>query len=60
MLQRYMAWRRSLEESGRLVSGYKLHDQTGARLSMRGGEVVDGPFLETKEAVGGLFIIEAA
>lgn len=26
---------------------------------MRGGQVVEGPFLETKEAVGGIFVIEA-
>jgi hypothetical protein len=60
MMDRYMGWLRSLEESGKLKSRYKLHDQTGARLTVRGGEVVEGPFIETKEAVGGLFVIEAA
>jgi hypothetical protein len=29
-------------------------------LTVRGGEVVEGPFIESKEAVGGLFLIEAS
>lgn len=60
MLQQYMTWMRGLKESGRYVASYKLYDQTGKRLTLRGGEVVDGPFVETKEAVGGVFVIEAA
>lgn len=60
MLSRYGSWLRSLRESGRYVDCFKLRDQTGARLTIRGGEVVDGPFMETKEAVGGVFVIQAA
>jgi hypothetical protein len=60
MLERYMTWMRGLQESGRYVSSYKLHDQTGKRLSVRGGQVTDGPFIESKEAVGGVFVVEAA
>jgi hypothetical protein len=60
MLDRYSSWVRSLASAGRLVETYKLYDQTGTRLTVRGGEVVDGPFIETKEAIGGIFIIEAA
>jgi hypothetical protein len=59
MVEQYMAWIRGLRESGRYVSSDKLHDQTGRRLTVRGGEVIDGPFIESKEAVGGIFIIEA-
>jgi hypothetical protein len=33
----------------------------GTTLRMRGGElVVDGPYAETKESVGGYFLIQAA
>lgn len=60
MLERYMSWVRSLRDGGTYRESYKLHDQTGARLTIRGGEVVEGPFVETKEAVGGVFVIEAA
>src|SRR5262245_3090119 len=59
MLERYMAWVRAASERGPVVS-YKLYDQTGARLSVRGGQVVEGPFVEAKEAVGGIFVIEVA
>jgi len=60
MLDRYMAWIQGLKDSGRYVGSYKLHDQTGRRLTIRGGEVIDGPFIESKDAVGGIFIVEAA
>jgi hypothetical protein len=60
MLERYMTWLRGLRESGRLLDSYKLQDQTGRRLTIRGGEVIDGPFIEAKDAVGGIFVIEAA
>ncbi|HEX3593458.1 MAG TPA: YciI family protein [Polyangiaceae bacterium] len=42
------------------LSSHKLQDQIGARLTVRGGQVVEGPFMETKEAVGGVFIVEAS
>jgi hypothetical protein len=60
MLERYSSWLRALKESGKYVDSYKLRDQTGARLTVRGGQVVEGPFVETKEAVGGVFIVQAA
>src|SRR5436305_1142189 len=49
-----------LSNAGQLAATYKLHDQVGARLTVRGGQVVDGPFVETKDAVGGAFVIEAS
>ena len=60
MLERYMAWIEGLRDSGRYVGSYKLYDQAGRRLTIRGGEVIDGPFIESKDAVGGIFVIEAA
>jgi hypothetical protein len=59
MLERYMAWIQGLRNSGRYVGSYKLYDQTGRRLTVRGGEVIDGPFIESKDAVGGIFVVEA-
>jgi hypothetical protein len=59
MLERYMSWVKALTEGNHFVGSYKLYDQTGARLTVRGGEVVDGPFVETKEAIGGAVVIEA-
>src|SRR5262245_1273340 len=60
MLERFMTWIQGLRNSGRFIGSFKLHDQTGRRLTIRGGEVIDGPFIESKDAVGGVFIIEAA
>lgn len=60
MLERYSDWMRTLRERGRFVDSHKLYDQTGRRLTIRGGEVIDGPFIESKDAVGGIFIVEAA
>lgn len=62
IISRYTAWRREKAEEGKIVGGYKLADEGGRHLSRRGGEVrvVDGPYSEAKEIIGGLFIIEAA
>ncbi len=60
MYEQFWKWLDGLKASGHYVASHKLQDQTGARLTVRGGQVVEGPFLETKEAVGGLFVIEAA
>ena len=59
MLEQYSAWVRKLTSAERLRETYKLDDRTGARLSIRGGEVLEGPFIETKDAIGGIFIVEA-
>lgn len=60
MLERYLAWIQSIKDSGKFVTSFKLYDQTGRRLTIRGGEVIDGPFIESKDAIGGVFVIEAA
>ncbi len=59
LFEHFSGWLSSLRQSGRYIDSLKLQDQTGARLTVRGGQVVEGPFMETKEAVGGVFIIEA-
>ena len=60
ILERYTAWVQQLTSDGTMLGCYKLHDQVGTRLLVRGGQVVDGPFVETKEAVGGVVLVEAA
>lgn len=59
MLEHYAAWVSGLVERGQFVESHKLYDQTGRRLTIRGGEVIDGPFIEAKDAVGGIFVIAA-
>lgn len=56
----YMAWADRMRELGHLKGGSKLTDDTGK--IMRGGERVsttDGPYPESKEIVGGYFLLSA-
>ena len=46
------------EEGGRTVAGLAL-EPTATATSIRGDLVTDGPFIETKEALAGVFVIEA-
>ncbi len=58
----YSAWRERLAGQGRLAGGNKLKDEGGRWLTGQNGRVrvVDGPFSEAKEVIGGYFMIEAA
>ena len=49
---------RIAEQGGREVAGMALHPNETAT-SIRGGVVTDGPFIETKEVLAGVFVIEA-
>ncbi|HET6629725.1 MAG TPA: YciI family protein [Woeseiaceae bacterium] len=52
-----------LRESGQLLAAEPLQRaRNGVALRRRGGSlsVMDGPFTETKEQLGGIFLIEAA
>jgi hypothetical protein len=50
---------RMAELGGRVVAGMALEPSTTAT-AVRGGDVVtDGPFIESKEAIAGVFVIEA-
>ncbi len=51
---------RIAEQGGRVVAGLALHPP-GTATSIRDGgtSVTDAPFIETKEVLGGIFIIEA-
>lgn len=43
---------------GQILGGEALKD-TDTATSIRGGVVTDGPFFETKEVLGGYYIVEA-
>jgi hypothetical protein len=49
---------RIAEQGGRVVAGMAF-EQTGTATAIRGDLVTDGPFIETKEALAGVFVIEA-
>jgi len=46
------------EKGGKILGGDAL-EPTGTATSIRGDVVTDGPFVETKEALGGFYLIEA-
>ena len=61
ILGEYEAWGKKLATQGRLDLGRKLTDEGGKVLSSKGGKisVKDGPYVETKEVVGGVYLIKA-
>ena len=60
-LEEYRAWTQRLIDKGRFVRAEKLGSD-GVRYlrTDRDRIVVDGPFAETKETIGGLIIVKAA
>lgn len=59
IVEKYIKWGDQLREQGRYKGGNELKE-TGRILSRRDDRVLDGPFAETKESVGGFFVIEAS
>ena len=58
----YMAYTQRLRESGALVGGDQLQPTaTATTVRVRDGETLttDGPFAETKEQLGGYYVVEA-
>jgi len=62
IIEKYAAWTGKLAAAGKLVGGHKLKEEGGKALAKAGDRVtvVDGPYSETKEVVGGYYLIEAA
>ena len=56
---RWMAWMKSMKEQGQFVGADRLQDEGKVMRGPRGASVVDGPFVESKEVVGGFVIVSA-
>ncbi|GGO82808.1 YciI family protein [Nonomuraea cavernae] len=50
---------RIAEQGGRIIAGLALEPSATAT-AIRGDLITDGPFIETKEALAGVFVIEAS
>src|SRR5262245_24886004 len=61
VIQKYNDWANKLQAAGRLVSLNKLRDDMGRNIRGLGDQqvVTDGPYAETKEVIGGYWIITA-
>ena len=60
-MQGYMDFTDEVQAAGKLLGGEALESvATATTVSVRGGktEVVDGPFAETKEQLGGFYILD--
>ncbi len=57
----YRAWSEQIGAAGKLAGGQKLADDAGkvVRQGDGGVAVTDGPFGESKEVIGGFFLINA-
>jgi Uncharacterized protein conserved in bacteria len=56
LLDRWNAWYDGLAAAGKVQHGHPLEPE-GRIVSARGERVVDGPFAEAKEAIGGYFFL---
>ncbi len=59
LMRRWNAWYDGLAAKGKVDHGQPLA-LAGRVVSMREGRIVDGPYAETKEAVGGYFMLRVA
>ncbi len=58
----YFAFTNDIKQSGHYLSGEALHPvQTATTVRLRNGKqsTTDGPFAETKEQLGGFYLVEA-
>jgi hypothetical protein len=61
-VERYQAWMSKFRNHDRYVSSEKLGEEGGKMLRLEKGrvQVIDGPYSEAKEVVGGYYIFRAA
>jgi len=61
LVGRYIEWTNGLRDRGILAGNNKLKDNEGRVLRREADQVVvrDGPYAETKEVIGGYWLIEA-
>ena len=63
MAPAYMAFTQSIRDSGHYIGGNPLQSvKTATSVRVRDGKnaITDGPFAETREQLGGYYLIEAA
>jgi hypothetical protein len=62
VIEKYIAWGKKLREAGIMKASDKLTDEPGRVMRRQDGKVrvTDGPYSESKEVLGGYYLIEAA
>ena len=62
-MREWFAYTDALVKAGAMVGGEALHGpESATTVTVRGGErvVTDGPYIESKEVLGGYYVIEVA
>lgn len=61
IVKEYGEWAQKMGKEGKIAGGEKLADEGGRIITRRDEKVsvTDGPYAETKEVLGGFFIINA-
>lgn len=54
----HMNWATNLAESGHLISGDGLNEK-GVLISGKDSVIKDGPYMESKELIGGYYLLQA-
>src|SRR5881398_714089 len=56
----WMAWFERLKEEGKCLGGHPLEEEGKIVSGKQGRTIADGPFAESKEAIGGYFYLQVA
>jgi len=59
LVDAHSAFTKAVADLGGTIVGGEALQQTSTATSIRSGEVFDGPFVESKEALAGYYIVEA-
>ena len=59
IVDRHIAFSKRLRDEGRMLGGDAL-EPSSAAATLRGSKATDGPFIETKEQLGGYYLVECA
>ena len=59
LMNKWFAWIGQMKSRGQYKAGDPLHDEGKVLSGKNGKTVTDGPFVESKETVGGYIIVEA-
>ena len=57
LMEQWNAWYDGLAEQGKVQHGHPLHGTGRVVSGARGERVMDGPYSESKEAIGGYFLL---
>lgn len=60
LMQQWNAWYDGLAAQGKVQHGHPLEPKVRVVSGTRGERIVDGPFAEAKEAIGGYFLLTVA